>query len=113
MGWQFLSYVCRQLLTRCITVAIKDIKRFTLRYAKPKHYGWTIPVYTLFCFTHGIAAIYTLPINLIVTITVTISGENAFQYKQRYITYEKLNMFARFPQGIQPHIDLAGIHQHE
>ncbi|MEO6902695.1 MAG: hypothetical protein ABI315_06025 [Bacteroidia bacterium] len=94
---------------KCATIQIKDVKRFNLRYAKPKHYGWTIPLYTLATIAHGFLLIYTAPINLIVTTAVTISGENAFQYNKRNMTYEKLKMFARFPQGIPPNIDLANI----
>ena len=94
---------------KCMTVPINDVKRFKLRYAKPKHYGWTIPVYTLATIGHGLFLLITAPINLIVTISVTASGENAFQYSDKNMTYDKLKMFARFPQGIPPNIDLANI----
>jgi hypothetical protein len=52
---------------------------------------------------------YTAPINLIVTISITVSGETAFQYSDKNITYDILKMFARFPQGIPPNMDLASI----
>ena len=94
---------------KCVVVPVSEVKRFSLRYAKPKHYGWTIPVFTLFTATHGVGLLVTAPINLIVTISVTTSGENAFKYSDKNISYNELMMFARFPQGIPPNIDLANI----
>jgi hypothetical protein len=60
-------------------------------------------------FIHGWYSIFTIPIHLIVTISVTASGENAFKYNNKKMTYEELKMFARFPQGIPPDIDLANV----
>jgi hypothetical protein len=40
---------------------------------------------------------------------VTTSRENAFKCNQKNMTYEKLKMFARFPQGIPPTISLTNI----
>lgn len=94
---------------KCVTVPISEVKRFTLRYAKPKHYGWTIPVFTLPTIAHGWFLIFTAPVNLIVTISVTAGGENAFKYSNKNMTYDKLKIFARFPQGIPPNIDIASI----
>ena len=101
--------VLSEATNKCMTVQINDVERFTLQYAEPKHYGWTIPVYTLATIGHGALLILTAPINLIVTASVTASGENAFQYSDKNMTYDKLKMFARFPQGIPPNIDLASI----
>ncbi len=95
--------------SKCVTVPISDVERFKLRYAKPKHYSWTIPVYTLATIGHGLLLIFTAPINLIVTISVTASGESAFKYSDKNMTYDKLRMFARFPQGIPTNIDIASI----
>lgn len=95
--------------SKCVTVPISDVERFKLRYAKPKHYGWTIPVYNLATFGHGLFLIYTAPVNLIVTISVTASGESAFKYSDKNMTYDNLKMFARFPQGVPTNIDIASI----
>jgi hypothetical protein len=94
---------------KCISVLIKDVNRFSLRYAKPKQYGWTIPVYTLSTIIHGSMLVFTAPINLMVTLGVTMSSEDAFQYNEKNMSFEKLKMFARFPQGIPPNLDLASI----
>lgn len=94
---------------KCITVSLNDVKHFKLRYAKPKHYGWSIPAFLVYPFIHGFYSIITIPIHLIVTISVTASGESAFKYSDKNMTHEKLKMFARFPQGIPSSIDIASI----
>ncbi len=93
----------------CETIPLKDVNRFNLRYAKPKHYGWTIPTAIILPAIHGVYSLFTIPINLIVTISVTSSGENAFTYNKKNITFDKLKMFARFPQGLPSNIDIANI----
>jgi hypothetical protein len=94
---------------KCVTVPVNEVKRFSLRYAQSKHYGWTIPVYTLATISHGYFLTLTAPLNLIVTISVTAASENAFKYSDKNMTYDKLKMFARFPQGIPTNIDLESI----
>ena len=94
---------------KCLTIPIAGIKRFKLQYARPKHYGWTIPGYTFATIGHGFFLIFTAPFNLIVTVIVTVSGESAFKYCNKNISYDKLKMFARYPQGIPSDIDTASI----
>ena len=94
---------------KCLTIPIADVKRFNLRYAKPKHYWWTIPVYILPTIGHGFFLIFTAPFNLIVTVIVSVSGESAFKYSNKNISIDKLKMFARYPQGIPSDIDTASI----
>ena len=93
----------------CVTFPLNEVKLFKLTYAQPKQYGWKIPVYTLATIAHGWWLTLTAPLNLIVTISVTASGDNAFTYSDKNMTYDKLRMFARFPQGIPPHIELESI----
>lgn len=93
----------------CVTVPVSEVKKFSLEYAKPKHYGWSIPVGLVLPFIHGFYSLITLPLHLIVTISVTAAGENAFKYNNKKMTYEELKMFARFPQGIPDNIDIASI----
>ena len=94
---------------RCLRIPVTEIKKFKLQYAQQPHYGWSIPVFSAVSLVHGLLAAITLPTNLIVTTLVTISGENDFKYNNRNISYHKLKMFARFPQGVPAHIDLATI----
>ncbi len=95
---------------QCVTVPLSDVTQFTLRYAEPDHYAWSIPAYTFMTITHGLWLLVTAPVNLIVTIAVTASGERAYRYNNRNMTFEELTMFARFPQGIPPNVDLSEIH---
>ncbi|MFT4534126.1 MAG: hypothetical protein ACJA1A_001484 [Saprospiraceae bacterium] len=96
-------------MNKCTVFKTADIKQFKLRYAKPKHYGWTIPLYTLATISHGIFLVFTAPLNLIVTIIVSVGGEKAFTYSDKNMTYEELKMFARFPQGIPSTVDIKDI----
>jgi hypothetical protein len=92
----------------CVTVPVNEVKQFILKYAKPKNYTWTIPVYTLATISHGYFFIFSAPVNLSMTI-LAASGEIAFTYSDKDMTYDKLKMFARFPQGIPANIDLTRI----
>ncbi len=94
---------------KCMAVQVSDVKRFSLRYAQQKKYGWTIPVFTLATLSHGWYLFLSMPVNHIVTISVTVAGENAFKYSDKNMTYDQLRMFSRFPQGVPPNIDIAGI----
>ena len=101
----------------------EDLKKFKLKYANGKNYAWSIPVYTLGTIFpmpnpdkgggampfHGFFAVITLPVNLITTIIVTTSANNAFTYTNTEITKQQLKMFARYPQGIPAQIKLADI----
>lgn len=99
--------VLSETTKKCVFHPIKNQMKFELKYAKPVHRGWTIPASTLFGLTHGFYGAFTVPINLIVTISVTSGGEKAFTYSDKNMTFEKLRMFARFPQGVTANIDLA------
>lgn len=86
-----------------------NIKSFTLMYAQPKNYGWSIPVSVLITASHGVFAVFTAPINIIVTSVVTARGQKAFTYRDQDISMEELKMFARFPQGLPPQIEVAEV----
>jgi hypothetical protein len=94
---------------KCVKVAISDIKHFKLRYAKPKHYGLAIPASLALPFMHGLFSILTIPMHLFVTISVSAAGQRAFKYSDKNMTYDKLKMFARYPQGLPPNIALESV----
>jgi small nuclear ribonucleoprotein (snRNP)-like protein len=96
-------------LRTALVIPINFVKNYKLQYAKPTNYSMMIPLYTSATIGHGYFLIFTAPLNLIVTTLVTTGGKTAFQYTNNEITYETLKMFARFPQGIPPNIDLANI----
>mgnify|MGYP001302391257 CR=1 FL=1 len=93
----------------CLTLAISEVNKFKLRYAQPKNYGWSVPAFIILPFIHGAYSAITIPVHLIVTISVTVAGDNAFVYNDKNMTYEKLRMFTRFPQGVPPNIDLSSL----
>lgn len=94
----------------CMSVPLREVDYFSLKYAKPKDYSWTIPVYTFGSFLiHGLLGLYIAPVNLVVTIILNVSGENAFKYSDKNMSYDKLKMFARFPQGVPSNVDLESI----
>lgn len=94
---------------QCVALPTSQMKAFSLRYAKGKAYGWTVPLYSLFTISHGWFLIITFPVNLITTLIVTNSGRKSFTYSEKDINIEYLSSFARFPQGIPPGIDIASI----
>ena len=91
------------------SVPAENIKSFTLMYAQPKNYGWSIPVSVLITASHGVFAVFTAPINIVVTSVVTSRGQKAFTYRDRDISMEELKMFARFPQGLPPQIEVVDL----
>ena len=101
--------VLQEETKKCVMVPISDLKHFKLIDAKPKHYGLSIPAAIALPFIHGIYSIVTIPIHLLVTISVTASGERAFRYSDKNMNYEMLKMFARYPQGIPNNIALDSI----
>lgn len=94
---------------KLMTLPVNAVKQFKLRYARARNYGWTIPAFGYFSGAHGMFSAISLPVNLIVTISVTTSGNNAYSYNRKTISWDKLKMFARFPQGIPPTVDPSRI----
>jgi hypothetical protein len=94
---------------KCVSIPVSEVGKFSLRYASPKSYGWAPPVLSLLSLSHGYWSVFTIPINLIVTIAVEAESRNSFRYNHENITYQDLKMFARYPQGIPPGIALASI----
>jgi hypothetical protein len=93
----------------CMLIPLEYVKDFRLRYAQHKNYGWFIPLTFPIPLIHGYWSIFTLPLNLIVGISVTEGANKAFSYSQKNITMEELAMFARFPQGIPKGVALNDI----
>ncbi len=92
-----------------VTIPTADISSFRLTYAQPKQYGLAIPGSALLSISHGYFAIFTLPANIVVTSIITARGAKAFTYSEKHMSWEDLKMFARFPQGIPNHIEVADI----
>ena len=59
----------------CRCVEIDDIRRYTLRHARSKDIGYIIPVFSLVSFTHGLAALISMPVNIVTTGILTQAEE--------------------------------------
>jgi hypothetical protein len=95
---------------KIVVIPVSEIKSFKLQYATGNGYVWAIPLFTLSTLAHGFYALATLPINLIVTTIVASNGSyGAYIYSEQEISFDKLKMFARFPQGIPPGVKIGSI----
>jgi hypothetical protein len=92
-----------------IDLPMKSVSGFTLTYAQPVNYSWSIFVYSLLTITHGFFLLLSFPVNLIVTISVTAGGSLSYQYSNNTMTFENLKMFARFPQGLPTGINIKDL----
>jgi hypothetical protein len=94
---------------KCVTVPRNSIAWYSLHYAKAKNYSWTIPVYSLFTLSHGIFLVFTLPLNLITTSSITNGGIRSYRYTKKNFTLDQMKDFARFPQGIPAGVSVGEI----
>jgi len=80
-----------------------SITWYSIRYANAES-GWLV-LLPLSSIAHGYYGVFTFPINSIV------AGASAtpYDYSKKTLPYTKLNMFARFPQGLPPGVDLASL----
>lgn len=92
--------------SKIVSFNLEQVSGFTLRYAQNEDYGFSIILLPALTISHGVFLIITAPINLIVSISAAVGGQNAFTYNESEISLDDLKMFARFPQGIPPNIDL-------
>ena len=81
-------------------VSWDDVKSFALYYAEGKNQNWRIPVYSLATIFHGFFLIFTLPVNLVSTSIMAYASRNEYSFREEHLPREKIQMFARFPQGI-------------
>jgi hypothetical protein len=100
-----------------------EVSHFKVLYAKPKNYGWTILAGIIVPLIpvpipgetgssmpmHGFYSVISIPVNMLVTIPVVVSSYKELEYTDKEINYYTLKMFARFPQGIPPQIELKRI----
>lgn len=87
-----------------LVIPAQQITKINLFYASGSNYGWSIPIFTLLSFTHGYFMLFTIPFNLISTITLTVNSNEMYSYKN--IDLKDISKFARYPQGLPPNIDL-------
>jgi len=92
------------------TLPKSSVGEFEVKYANSQgKYGWHILIYTLLSLGHGLKLVISVPVNLITTTSISLSAAKDYKYNNETIGYEKLRMFARFPQGIPEGIQLTDI----
>jgi hypothetical protein len=91
----------------CVTVPIEQIKSFNIKYARWSQYGWTIGVGAILPVVHGWYSFISLPVHYTVTIISTVSSRKTYGYNNKEISLDELRMFARFPQGLPPNVDIG------
>jgi len=93
----------------CELILKKDVRDFELLYAKPKNYGLVAPIFVLSTISHGFFLAITAPINIMSFIIVSKFEKKEFTYDNSNISYDRLKMFARYPQGIPANVNIADI----
>lgn len=73
-----------------------DITDFYLHFGKPKKYPWP----SVLSLSHGLWMIFTLPINAIITSSLSAQEKRELRFYD--IDFDKLYLYSRYPQGL-PH----------
>jgi len=90
------------LIESAIFIRQDSVKDYIVYFAKPKNYSWTIPAYAVLSFSHGVYAVLTLPLNLLVTSFTTSHALRTYTYNNKSLPLDQLRMFSRYPQGLPP-----------
>lgn len=99
----------KRIVKGIMVIPLEEVDSYDLKFAKSSKYIWTIPVLSLISISHGAFAVISIPANILITAIVSASHASSFQYDNLEMPYKYLNMFARFPQGIPPGIDIESI----
>ena len=93
--------------------AIKDIVSYKVYYTKndKEDYNAWGTIMTVSSISHGWFLIFTLPINGIVFAVVNSNYKREFYYTQKELPIQDLYKFARYPQGLPPHINLDNLNE--
>ncbi|MEO6130332.1 MAG: hypothetical protein ABIQ02_00685 [Saprospiraceae bacterium] len=93
------------LTNKCISIPVAQIAGVSIKFAKMENGAGIILAYSiLFPLSHGAFFLLSAPINSIVSSVIL---RQAYTFKN--LPREKLKMFARFPQGIPPNVDINRI----
>lgn len=103
----FGIYLLEQTSVKAIRIERSLIKNYELFPTKARSYAGFIPLTMGLSISQGVLGFFTLPVNLITTISLAAAGAEAFNYDEKEIGYDRLSMFARFPQGLPKEVDLT------
>jgi len=83
-----------------VRVPRHSIKTYSLHWGEPvEAYYWMPLILSVLSVSHGRFAIFSIPVNLIGTLTVIATAERDYRYSEKDIKMDDLSMFARFPAG--------------
>lgn len=105
----FGIHVLEEKSGKVLRIERSSARHYELFPARSKSYAGFIPLSIALSVSHGGFALLTLPMNLITSISVAASGSTRFSYNEEELDYDKLYMFARFPQGLPKGVDLSGL----
>lgn len=98
-------FVLSSATYRCTAIPLNKVASIKIKYAKKEGGAGIIAVYSLlFPISHG----WFFPVSFLVNI-LTSSAIISNAYSMHNIPRAKLKMFARFPQGLPPNIDITEI----
>lgn len=95
--------------TVCKGLHRNKVSAFNLYYAKPNTSFWTIPVFTLVTASHGLFAIVTAPLNLLITSLTQGYILRESHSEEGDLNIDELSPYARYPRGIPDGVDKAMI----
>lgn len=90
----------------CNSILISEITSYKLLYANPPNRALTNTLNFLLTAFHGGFMIVTIPMNIASSIIIYSTTKKAYTYTNKDLKYDQLRMFARFPQGLPPHVNL-------
>lgn len=103
----FGIYLLEETSGKVIRIERSSMKNYELFPAKARSYAGFIPLTMGLSVTQGVIGIFTLPVNLITTVSVAVAGSEALTYNEKELEYDRIYMFARFPQGLPNEIELS------
>jgi hypothetical protein len=91
--------------------ALKDIIYYKLYYAnnEKENYRPGNILLSTSLLSHGFFTFLTVPINALVIASVDSNKINEFSYTKKDLPISKMSQFARYPQGLPPHINLSNL----
>jgi hypothetical protein len=99
-----------QTPNRLVQINLNAVDNYRVYYAHGKPLAKFVWLYTVMTLSHGWASILTMPLNLIVTLSVNFASQHEYVLRKKDITPEALGLFARFPQGIPANVSPADIY---
>lgn len=103
----FGIYLLEETSGKVLRIERSMMKDYKLFPATARSYAGFIPLTLGLSVSQGVIGLFTLPVNLITTISLAVAGSEGLTYDQTELEYDRLYMFARFPQGLPKEVQLS------